>query len=107
MENLVTKFVKVIRRPDGSEVKLVAQAYFGAGLHRSVGVDVFRRERPDLNWKLCSDRPHPDWRKMSVAEYCKSGRSEKLQAASHGEIFAAAQMIGRPISMLPPGTVLQ
>lgn len=97
MENLATKVTRIIPRADGSEVKLVAQAYFGAGLHRSVGVDVFRRESPDHDWKLCSDRPHPDWRKMSVAEYDKHGRAEKFQAASHGEILAVANAIGKPI----------
>lgn len=107
MEDLVTKVTRVVSRDDGSEVKLVAQAYFGAGLHRSVGVDVFQRAAPHLDWRLCSDRPHPDWRTMSVDEYCKRGRSEKLQAASHGEILAVAAMIGRPLSSLPAGTVVR
>ena len=74
MEDLVTKVTKVMQRDDGSQVKLVAQAYFGAGLHRSVGVDVFRRPSPDCNWTLCGDQPHPDWRTMAVDEYCKHGR---------------------------------
>jgi len=96
-KDLVTKFTKIITREDGSEVRLVAQAYFGTGLHRSVGVDVFRRESSSHDWKLCSDKPHQDWRKMSVDEYVKHGRSEKLQAASHGEILAVASAIGRPM----------
>lgn len=36
---------------------------------------------------------------MSVEEYVKHGRSEKLQAASQGEILAVACAIGKP---LPP-----
>jgi hypothetical protein len=103
MENLVTKVTRVVPRADGSEVKLVAQAYFGIGLHSSTGVDVFRRASPHHNWHLCSDRPHPDWREMSVDEYCKRGRSEKLQAASPGEILAVAALIGQPLASLPAG----
>jgi len=53
----------------------------------SVGVYVHRRESPLHDWKLMSDRPHPDWRKMSVDEYVKHGRSEMLQAVTHGEIL--------------------
>lgn len=97
MDDLITKITRVIPRADGSEVKIVAQAYFGIGLHRSVGVDVFRRQSSTQNWQLCSDRPHPNWRKMSVDEYVKHGRSEKLQAASHGEILAMASAIGKPM----------
>jgi hypothetical protein len=98
MDNLVTKVTKIIPRNDGSEVKIVAQAYFGAGLHCSVGADVFRRESPGHNWKLCSDKPHPDWRKMSVSEYVNIGRSEMLQAASQGEILAVVSAIGKPMN---------
>lgn len=107
MEDLVTKVTRVVSRNDGSEVKLVAQAYFGTGLHRSTGVDVYRRTSPEHRWQLCSDQPHPDWRTMSVAEYCKQGRSEKFQAASHGEILGIAALIGKPLSSLPAGTVVQ
>lgn len=107
MEDLVTKVTRVVSRNDGSEVKLVAQRYLGAGLHSSVGVDVFRRSSPNCNWQLCRDQPHPDWRTMSVDEYSKQGRSEKLQAASSGEILAVATMIGKPLSSAPAGTVVQ
>lgn len=103
MENLVTKVTRVMPRSDGSEVKIVAQAYFGAGLHRSIGVDVYRRPNPHQNWHLCSDRPHPTWRTMSVDAYCKRGRSEKLQAASPGEVLAVAALLGKPLSNLPAG----
>ncbi len=106
MEDLVSKVTRVLSRGDGREVKLVAQAYHGTGLHLSVGVDVFRRDSPQLDWQLCSDRPHPDWRTMSVEEYCKRGRSEKLQAASHGEILAVAALIGKPLSSLPAGVTV-
>jgi hypothetical protein len=97
MDDLVTKVSRLFPRKDGSEVKIVAQAYFGAGLHCSVGVDVFRRESPSHLWKLCSKEPHPAWREMSVDEYVKHGRSEMLQAASQGEILAVAGAIGKPM----------
>ena len=97
MNGLATKVTRIIPRNDGSAVKIVAQAYFGTGLHLSVGVDVFRRQNSAQNWVLCGDKPHPDWRKMSVDEYVKNGRAEKLQVASHGEILSVASAIGKPI----------
>lgn len=85
---------KLILRKDGSEVKIVAQEFFGLGLARSVGVHVLRRTNPTSNWNLCSDRPHPDWRSMSVSEYVKRGRSEMLQAVSPGEILSVITALG-------------
>lgn len=81
------KVTKIIQRADGSAVRIVAEACFGVGLTRSIGVYVHRRESPDHAWKLTNNRPHPDWRKMSVDEYVKRGRSEMLQAVSSGEIL--------------------
>lgn len=81
------KVSQTIQRKDGSEVRIVATAFFGLGLNRSIDVYVHRRESPDHEWQLTSDRPHPDWRKMSVSEYIKRGRSEMLQAASPCEIL--------------------
>jgi hypothetical protein len=97
MAGPVTKLTRIIPREDGSEVRIVAQAYFGAGLHCSVGVDVFRRQSSGHNWTLCSKEPHPDWRQMSVDEYVRHGRSEMLQTASHGEILAVVNAIGKPM----------
>jgi hypothetical protein len=79
----------LMQRKDGSEVKVVAQAFFGRGLHCSIGVHVLHRANPESNWKLANDRPHPDWRSMSVDEYVKHGRSEMLRVASIGEILRA------------------
>lgn len=91
----ITKVTQLKDRNDGSQVKLVATAYFGAGLHRSIGVDVFKRANSESNWTLCSDAPHPDWKNMSRDEYIKHGRSEKFQTVSHGEIFSVANIIGK------------
>lgn len=97
-EKFITKFTQLIERNDGSEVKIVATAFFGAGLHMSVGVDVFRRENPKQQWSLCSNRPHLRWLEMSVDQYIKDGRSEMLQVVSPGEILRVIDMIGKPMS---------
>lgn len=83
----MAKLERIIHRADGTEVKLVARAFFDLNMKCSTDVDVFRRSGPEHDWKLTSAEPHPDWRKMSVDEYNKRGRSERLQTASHGEIF--------------------
>lgn len=88
----MAKVEHVRQRKDGSEVKIVANAaYCGPHLELSVFVYVFRRENSDQDWQLTSDRPHPDWRTMSVEEYIKRGRSEMFRTVTHGEIFAASQ----------------
>ena len=87
---------ETIQRIDGSEVRIVAYAcYSAAGLSLSIGVHVHRRETPSHEWRLMSDRPHPDWRKMSVDEYVKNGRPEMLQVASHGEILKVTSALRR------------
>lgn len=98
MDDLVTKITKIISRSDGSEVKIVAETLFGAGLQESVGVDVFRRESPEHSWVYCSDQPHPDWQAMSVEEYVKHGRSEMLQTVSPGEMLAVVNGLGGRLS---------
>lgn len=87
IENPITKITQILNRPNGSQARIVAQVFFGAGLHRSIGVYVHRRENPDAEWKLCSDRPHPDWREMSVEDYKVRGRSEMLRTVTTGEIL--------------------
>lgn len=83
----MTTAEKIIRRNDGSEVRIVAQKCYGLGLTCSIDVYVHHRESPDHPWMLMSNRPHPDWRKMSVDDYVKRGRSEMLRTVSHGEIL--------------------
>ena len=86
-----------IRRPDGSEVKIIARDFALLGGAPSVGVHVLRRASSDDDWTLCSDRPHPDWRKMSVDEYIKHGRSEMFRMVTHGEIFKVASALQKPV----------
>lgn len=90
---------QILQRQDGSEVRLLAQAYFGRGLHCSIGVDVFHRASPGNAWQLTSDRPHPDWLAMSVDEYVKRGRCEKFQVASIGEILKASNTLRASLCM--------
>jgi hypothetical protein len=87
---LATKVTQILERPDGSFVRIVAEAGARAYVHR--------RQSPEHEWVLCSDQPHPDWRTMSVDEYIKRGRSEMLRTVTHGEILKVASMIGKPMS---------
>ncbi len=97
MGPIIIKATRVLQRQDGSQAKIIASAFFSAaGLHMSVGVDVFRRDSADHSWSLCSDRPHPEWRKMSVDDYARYGRSEQLRTVTPGEILSVTQMIGKP-----------
>lgn len=89
----ITKITQIVQRADGSEIRIVAQALFGFGLKLSIDVYVHRRESSEHSWKLCSNRPHADWRKMSVDNYIKYGRSEMLQVVSPGEILRAISAI--------------
>lgn len=90
---------QVMQRKDGSEVKVVAQAFFGSGLTCSIGVHVLHRANPESAWNLASDRPHPDWRNMSVDEYVKRGRSEMLRVASIGEMLRATTALRANLQM--------
>lgn len=96
---LITKAQQTITRPDGTEIKIVAQAMFGAGLHRSIDVMVFTRKDGE-QWHLCNNRPHPEWRTMSVQDYIDHGRSEVLQTVKPIEILKVTSLIGKPMSVL-------
>lgn len=87
------KVCEILERADGSQVKVVAEEGFGTGLHRSIGVYVLRRANENQPWKLCSDKPDPNWRSMSVTDYVRRGRSEMLQTVSTGEIFKVVQRL--------------
>lgn len=81
---------KVLKRNDGSEVRIVATPFDVIGDEVFVDVYVHYRKSPDEPWKLANDRPHPDWRTMSVSEYILRGRPEIYQVASIGEILKAS-----------------
>jgi hypothetical protein len=95
--NLITKVTQVIPRQDGSELRIVVEQMTGVGLHRSISIYAHRRETIDHPWILLSDRPHPNWRSMSIDDYISEGRSEMLQSVSPGEILKLTSMIGKPM----------
>lgn len=90
----MAKVERTLQRKDGTEIKIVAQTCFGMGLTRSIDVYVLVRQSPAHQWRVASDRPHPDWRKMSVADYIKSGRSEMLRLVAPGEILSVVNTLG-------------
>jgi hypothetical protein len=96
----ITKITREFQRKDGSEARIVAEGMYGISLELSFDIRVFRRASPDQGWTLCSDKPHPKWREMSVAEYDLRGRSEMLQTVSSGEIMTLTSLIGKPMSVL-------
>jgi len=97
--DIVTKLTRIIPRKDGSEVRIVVDSTAcPSTLNRHSFTYVHKRQTPEHNWELCSDSPHPDWKKMSRADYVSFGRSEKLQSVSHGEILGLSQWIGKPMA---------
>jgi len=63
------------------------------GVDVSVDVYVLHRESPAHEWRVANNRPHPNWRRMSVNEYIKHGRSEMLQIASPCEILKVSRAV--------------
>ena len=77
-EQLITKITQTLKRPDGSEVRIVVQQSFGLGLTPSLGVYVLRRLTTVDNWQLCKNTP--------------------LRYVSIGEILRLSAAIGKPMS---------
>jgi hypothetical protein len=80
-------------RDDGKQVRIVAQEFFGTGLHRSVGYYVLRRDRAEDQWSLCNNSPAPGWKQMPRAEYIAHGRSETLRTVSIGELLKTVNQL--------------
>lgn len=95
---LATRVTRDISRPDGRQVRIVAQTMFGAGLHPSVDVYVLRRDNEAQPWHLCNDRPAANWREMPVEQYVREGRSEMLRTVSTGELLSVVALLGKPLS---------
>jgi len=83
---------QILTRANGSQVRITASIMFGRGLTPSVDLYVHHRETKGHPWKLANDRPHPDWRTMSVDDYIKRGRAEIFRLCSHGELFRAGAL---------------
>lgn len=99
IDGRISMLSKVFVRPDGSEVKIVANDDLVFG---SKHVDVFRRGSGEQPWILCSPHPHPNSRNMSREQYLNEGRPEKLQYATHGEILKMGYMLSLLNEPLPP-----
>lgn len=86
------KVENIITRPDGSQVKIVAEMFIGRGLTESIGNYVLRRPTPECSWNLCEGgSSNSKELGMSVAEYIKHGRPEMLQFATPAEILKVNQ----------------
>lgn len=99
-EETISRITRIFQREDGSEIRIVAENGNPCWLPPSIDYYVHRRESSDDAWTLCGDRPDPNWREMSVAEYLERGRSEVFQVLSHGEILQTLSAIGKPMSFV-------
>lgn len=84
----MAKITRIIERTDGSQVKIVAEEFYGLGLHRSTDVYVLHKSNGEDDWRLCSSQPKPGWREMSVQDYIQHGRSDMLCVVKPIEILA-------------------
>lgn len=89
----MNQVTQILERKDGTQVKLVATEMFGAGLQRSIDVFALKRNHVNEAWQSVSNRPHPDWRSMSVSDYIRHGRSELLRLVSHAEILKVTKQL--------------
>ncbi len=79
---------RTLRRPDGSEVKIVATVFWSwavVGPEQPIDVYVLHRV-PGSTWRVCSDRPTPV-KPFTVAAYLAHGRPESLRMAGQGQIL--------------------
>lgn len=75
----MAKITQIIERTDGSQTKIVAEEFYGLGLHRSIDVYVLHKSNGEDDWKLCDNQPKSGWRDMSVQDYVQYGRSDMLR----------------------------
>ena len=95
----VAKVTRLLLRPDGSEVKIVASCEMVDPIS-GVEYYVLRRSSPRDSWKLCSNTPHPRWLEMPDEEYIKYGRSEMLRTVTIGELLKAGSLLGKSLSSM-------
>lgn len=93
------KFEKLITRPDGSQVKIVAEQCVTPWGHSSIGNYVLHRQGESDQWRVCRSTPSADSRNMSVDDYVRHGRIEMLQKATVGEILMANDALLRAASV--------
>jgi hypothetical protein len=100
-EQLTTKITNIITRKNGNQVRIVSEL-FDPILNPTVSTIAFHRDNSNDNWKLCSKEYHPDVKTMSRSDYMKFGRSELMEKVTFAELAKTANMIGKPLSSLPP-----
>lgn len=83
----------IIPTANGTQHKIIAESFFDAVHGRQTSFYVLSRPHPASPWTYLSERPHPDWRSMSVDEYLKNGRSEALNAVGSAEVLKALIML--------------
>lgn len=96
MAERATRVTQIIRKNDGSEVKIVAHA--SEWSEKDVHVEFYRRQTPDSTWVRLGDKPHPDWRAMPIDRYLKEGRPEFLYHVSYARVMQVVQMLHKPMS---------
>lgn len=86
--------VNMYRMTDGSTVKLTAQAMHQLDFSK-FDINIFAlKQNEDGTWRYVGDRPHPDWRKMSVDEYIQRGKPEILTVFGNwGQILTINQRL--------------
>jgi hypothetical protein len=89
----MSKVEHTIPQDNGAEHKIIAESFIDPINGRLVFFHVLTRPNPVSPWSYLSERPHPDWRSMSVAEYIKNGRSEALQAVGTGNLLKVLDML--------------
>ena len=88
-DDLTSKDPRHIVRDDGSEIWINVSSMCGPSLKQEIDVYVLCRTGPSKEWRVASTERPWNWHTMSVDDYFKHGRSEKMNLASHGEVLAA------------------
>ncbi len=83
----------IIPTTNGAQHKIIAESFIDPVHGRQTSFYVLSRPHPASPWTYLSERPHPDWRSMSVDEYLKNGRSEALNAVGSAEVMKALSML--------------
>ncbi|MEQ1977367.1 hypothetical protein [Xenorhabdus sp. SGI240] len=85
-EDIVMQVIHIIHKGE-TTIRIIATMFYGLGLSESINIDVFKKDVDDSKFILCGNRPHPEWRRMSVDEYIQRGRPEKFKYATYAEII--------------------
>lgn len=87
------KTIRLLSTPDGTQIRLTATLVPRLDMSQ-MDVDIYAhfRQNAEQPWELANDRPHPNWRDMSVQDYIDRGRSQLLQLlGSPGPLLSLSQ----------------